>query len=93
MEREEFYNQIGIRKKEIESMNISEEQKSKLYSLVDETTKRYEELKINQLNNQITLEELRRTERKLERTMQDLLLSVKTTQFDLECTLRELQRG
>ncbi len=41
--REEFYELIDKKRKEISSFNISEDMKGKLYSVVEETIRRYEE--------------------------------------------------
>jgi len=41
----EFYGIIHKKREEINSMNISKKEKEKLYSIIDETTQRYEKQK------------------------------------------------
>jgi hypothetical protein len=51
MEDKEFYKLMKKKKREINTFDINEEEKQKLYQLVGETIERYEENKIYSLKN------------------------------------------
>jgi hypothetical protein len=53
MKSNKFYEYIELEKKEIENLNIPFRKKEELYSLVNETIKRYETNKISRLNSEI----------------------------------------
>ncbi|HLC56691.1 MAG TPA: hypothetical protein VJJ23_05640 [Candidatus Nanoarchaeia archaeon] len=65
--------------------------KNRLYEIIGETERRYEEIRISQTNNEVQLERLKRTNIKLEGALSNLSLQATTTLFDLECTLKELR--
>ena len=58
----QFFGGIEKRRAEIAGLNVPEEERKRLYGLVDETIKRYQELKVTTLNNQIGLSKLREAE-------------------------------
>ena len=52
-DQRKFDESMVIRRMEIESLEISDEERSNLYQLLNETIERYREGKLNHINDQI----------------------------------------
>jgi len=94
--QKKFYRMIENKKKEVESFDIPDSEKEERYIIIDGELKRYNENKINSLNNQVRLAHVKESIKKSERHLRNLssvlessILFLKMFDFELECMKKE----
>jgi len=81
---EEFYASIEKKKDEIKTLDIPKKKRVELYALVNETIKRYEQIKISSLENQLGILILNKAQVKIHKELERIASMAKVTLSNLE---------